>query len=214
MTYSPGPFLTASLYLQWGGILPGGEQFSCGLRIAPTTGTAIEYTDANLTACAAAVATWHANASISPRALLTFTKLNAIDGSGHYSESVTHEHFHASVPGGGTDGNTQANQVALAVSTTTGFARGPAHRGRFYMPLPTILIGADGEIPTSDRGYVVGKALALLAAVNAAQPTGQAVSVMSRKMGAPFNRVVTGIQVGRVYDTQRRRRNKLAENYS
>ncbi|HEY9013483.1 MAG TPA: hypothetical protein VIM84_00255, partial [Gemmatimonadales bacterium] len=39
------------------------------------------------------------------------------------------------------------------------------------------------------------------------------VGVYSRKSGAPVHRLVTGVHVGRVLDTQRRRRRKLRELY-
>jgi hypothetical protein len=212
--YTPGPFSSAHLYLQWGGVLPGGDDWSCGLRIAPTGGTAIAYSDAMLTACAAAVAAFHANGELSPRALLQFTKLNVIGTDGRYTEEVTHEHVHANVGGGGLDTRTPPNQVALAISLTTGVSRGPAHRGRFYMPLPAIQVASDGLIPTDARDVVVIAAQGFLASLNAAQPAGQSVAVMSRKLGSAAHRPVTGIQVGRVLDTQRRRRNKLAESYT
>lgn len=214
MTYVPGDFDTLHLYCQWGGTLPGGDEWSCGVRIAPTSGTAIAYSDTMLNAMATAVEAWHTNGKISPRALLTFTKLNVINNAGKYNDPVTHEHIHANVPGTGVDSRTPPNQIALAVSLTTGFTRGPAHRGRFYMPLPTILVQTDGLISAADRDTVVTPALTFLAALNTAAGSGQAVAVMSRKSGAAGHRAVTGIQVGRVLDTQRRRRNKLAETYS
>jgi len=45
-------------------------------------------------------------------------------------------------------------------------------------------------------------------------PSSPGAVVMSRKAGAPTTRIVTGVDVGRVLDTQRRRRRSLPESYS
>lgn len=218
MTYEPGPFNGEHFYLQWGGTLPGGDEWSCGLRMAstPAAGGAALANDPALTAStAAAVQAFHATAAseISPRAILTYSKFNVITAAGHYKDNVTQEHVFANIPGGGNAGFTPANQIALAISLTTGFARGPAHRGRFYMPLPTIMVGATGLIATADRDAIKTSAQNnLINALNAITPN-LGVAVLSRKLGNPGSHFVTGVQVGLVLDTQRRRRNKLKEAY-
>jgi hypothetical protein len=214
MPYTPGPFNGPHLYLQWGGKLPGGDEWSCGLRMAGIAGLTGPPTNdpTQLTKAAAAVEAWHQNGEISPRAILTFTKLNAIGRDGKYIEQTTMEHVHANVPGTGVDSRTLPNQVALAVSLTTGVSRGPAHRGRFYMPLPTMVVQSNGLISSDDALTVKNAATTFIAALNAMTANYQ-VAVFSRKAGAPSDRWVTGVEVGRVLDTQRRRRNKLAESY-
>lgn len=213
--YTPGPFNGPHLYLQWGGSLPGGEIYSNGLRMAPVAGAGAPVFDqAMLNGAVAAISAYHARQTswISPRCLLQFVKLNAITVAGKYAEAVTHETVVANIPGGGNVDNTPANQVALAVSLTTDVSRGPAHRGRFYSPLPCVVPQADGLIALGDALNAKNSATTLLTALNALSANVK-VAVMSRKDGAPGSRFVTGIQVGRVLDTQRRRRNKLAEAY-
>lgn len=214
MPYTPGPFSAAHFYLQWGGTLPGGDEWSCGMRMIPTgSGTPVNDPTA-LTNAATAIEAFHSRgvSYISPRALLTFTKLNLIGTDGKYVDNVTYEHVHANVPGGGTEARTLPNQIALAISLLTGFGRGPAHRGRFYMPLPTMVIGTDGRADPNDITFVKGSANTLITALNATSPNYK-IGVMSRKLGAATARIVTGVEVGRVLDTQRRRRNKLVEAY-
>lgn len=218
MTYEPGPFNGEHFYLQWGGTLPGGDEWSCGLRMAPTpaAGNGGLANDVALTASTAnVVQAFHATASsmISPRALLTYSKFNVIKVDGHYKDNLTQEHVFANIPGGGNAGFTPPNQIALAISLTTGFARGPAHRGRFYMPLPTLMVGATGTIAAADRNTIKASATTnLITALNAISPN-LAVAVMSRKLGNNGSHFVTGVEIGLVLDTQRRRRNKLAEAY-
>jgi hypothetical protein len=214
MAYVQGPFDAGHIYVQWGGNLPGGEEFSCGVRMAWTTAGTSNDPIAMLPGISAAISAFHsdANSQISPRALLTFVKANFIGPDGHYASQTTHEQALASVPGGGNVAMTTANQVAMVVSLTTGFVRGPAHRGRFYMPLPCMAVQADGAVGVPAREALKGTANTLLTALNAVNAQYK-VAVFSRKAGAPAHRTVTGIEVGRVLDTQRRRRSKVPENY-
>lgn len=215
MAYQAGPFDSSHLYLQWGGNLPGGDEWSCGLRMA-STGNVSNSQDpaAMLNGVSSAVQTYHQTAGthISPRATLTFVKLNYIDPSGHYAEDTTFEKAMANIQGGGSSSVLVPNQVAYVVSLTTGFSRGPAHRGRFYLPLPTFPLDTDNRIQVTNQTQAVTAANALVSALNAVNPDYD-VAVFSRKLGAPAHRLVTGVQVGRVLDTQRRRRNKVAEAY-
>lgn len=214
MAEEQGPFNTPHLYLQWGGTLPGGDEWSCGLRMIPINQGVATSNQARLDAAANAVHIFHGtvNSQISPRAVLTFAKLNAIGVNGRYVEQTTLEHIFPNEGGVGNEAKTPPNQVALVVSLTTAVSRGPAHRGRFYMPLPCLTPGIDGRITIADRNNVHDSAVDFLAALNAVDPNLK-VAVMSRKLYAPASRLVTGIEVGRVLDTQRRRRNKLAEAY-
>lgn len=212
-----GPFNGPHYYVQWGGTLPGGDEWSNGLRLVARLGVTSlpDYSSVMHTAVTDAIKAWHSGATtfISPRAVLTHVKLNKIDASGHYALPTTNEQLVANLPGSGAVANTPPNQVCLAISLTTDFSRGPAHRGRFYSPLPTLPVQADGRITSGDRDAVRDSAHDLLTALNNANPNLQ-VGIMSRKLGAPTSNFVVGIEVGRVLDTQRRRRNKLVEAYS
>lgn len=213
-TYQVGPYDTAHLYLQWGGKLPGNEGWSCGLRMAPVgSSTSLDPADM-LAGVAAAVETFHtaANTQIASTAKLSFVKLNYINPDGHYAEDTTFEHIVADVGGGGTGSTLFPNQVALAVSLTTAVSRGLGSRGRFYLPMPVMPVGTDGLILVGARDNVKTTATTFLNALNAVDANYD-VAVFSRKQGAPTHRTVTGIEVGRVLDTQRRRRRSLTELY-
>jgi hypothetical protein len=213
-----GPFVAEHLYLQWGGKLPGGEQWSCGLRMSPINSGNVSSAASMLAGATAAVQAYHSQSSggiqINSRALLSFVKLNAITVDGHYKEPVTNESIVADVPGGIVDSaGAMPNQVALAVTLLTAVSRGPANKGRFYLPLPAYQVGADGMIGATYAANAETGTNTFIAALNAVNANFR-VAVYSRKVGAPAQRLVTGVKVGRVLDTQRRRRRSLAENYS
>lgn len=214
MTYTPGPFDSEHVYVQWGGKLPGNEQWSCGLRMYKTVSSALAPDASFVAAAKTAIQAYHTSttAFISGAAKLSYVKANVINVSGHYAFPVTEEVTVADVAGGGAAIPPHPNQIALAISLITGFSRGPAHRGRFYMPLPMFLPAADGLISVSDRDYAKGAAQGLISGLNAITANLQ-VGVFSRKAGAAGHRQVTGVEVGRVLDTQRRRRRSLVEMY-
>lgn len=214
MSYTPGPFDSPHIYLQWGGKLPGNEQWSCGLRLAAVGGATLANDVAALASAVTAVTAYHQsiNTGNSPRALLSFVKMNLVGTDGHYVEPVTYQTVVADLGGGGTVANTPANQIANAVSLTTGFSRGPAHRGRYYLPLPCFALDANGVYAAANAITVSNQTDTFIAALNAYSANAK-VAVFSRKLGAPAHRLVTGNLVGRVYDTQRRRRRALVENY-
>lgn len=213
MAYTPGPFDAPHYYIQWGGKLPGNESWSCGLRMssedpALTNSTALALNIGNV------VRNFHINAlaHINPNALLSFVKFNGISIDGTYASDETFETIYADVPGGGASTPVYPNQIALAVSLTTGFSRGAAHRGRFYLPSPSIEVETDGLILAADAVQVGTAVDSLIVALNALD-AGMATAVFSRKLGAAAHRRITGNEVGRVLDTQRRRRRSLVEDY-
>lgn len=214
MAYEPGPYDSAHLYLQWGGKLPGGEEWSCGLRLMNLGGAIPETEPAMLAALVTSITNFHNGgaAGISALAKLSFVKLNAIGVDGHYVYDTTQETVLADISGGGTGSGFVPNQLACAVSLTTGFSRGPAHRGRFFLPMPVYATAADGMISAANAQSISGAVDTFIGAVNGAS-TDFDVAVFSRKLGAATHRPVTGNLVGRVLDTQRRRRRSLAENY-
>lgn len=215
MAYQPGPFDSAHYYLQWGGKLPGNEQWSCGLRMASVGGGTPINDPGMMPTLVTAVTEYHqrAETNISGAAKLSFVKFNVIGTNGLYVDQSTQETVVADIGGVGTNAiPPYPNQVTWAVSLTTGFSRGPAHRGRYYLPLPTANIETNGTVGAATAGYLSDSTDTFIAALNAVT-TNAKVAVFSRKLGAAAHRLVTGNQVGRVLDTQRRRRRSLLENY-
>jgi hypothetical protein len=215
MAYVAGPFSDPHLLMQWGGTLPGLEQWSCSMRFKSVSGTILTPNDqdAMLPGVVTALKAYHARPAslIASGALLSYVKLNTIGTDGHYEIDTTSESIFADTAGGNSAA-APANQIALVVSLETGFSRGPAHEGRYYSPLCPALPGADGLIVAADATSCHGSVTTLLAALNAVNSNFK-LAIFSRKSGAPASRLVTGARVGRVLDTQRRRRRSLAESY-
>jgi len=176
-------------------------------------GGAFVYTTAKHTAMTTAIQTWFTNTQscVSSLAKLSFVKFNPIDVTGHYAISTTNQQVLADIAGGITETTpARPNQVAWAISLTTAYSRGPAHKGRFYSPMPTCPLAAGGVITASYVTNAKTQATTLLNALNAVDSAVQ-VAVFSRKQGAPAHNIVTGISLGQVLDTQRRRRRQLLE---
>jgi hypothetical protein len=150
---------------------------------------------------------------ISPSAVMTYAKANVIGVDGKYKFPQTHEYIPIGIPGGGGDLYKYPNQVTLAVSTLTPVTRGPAHRGRFYLPMPTAPVQVDGLITANNANSIRIAADAFIAELNAVDPNQWFAAVFSRKNPGAAHRQIVGTEVGRVLDTQRRRRNALAEAY-
>lgn len=209
------PFDSPHIYVQWGGKLPGNEQWSCGFRMRKKTAGVVDSGAGLLVGVSAALATFHtsAGACISSAAKLSYVKVNAVGINGRYVENNTNQAIYADTPGAVTGQQYFPHQIALVVSLLTGFTRGTAHRGRFYLPLPAISLGSDGLMSTSAQATIDTAAETLRTNVNAVNADYE-MAVFSRKDNAPGNRRVTSMSVGRVLDTQRRRRRALVEAYS
>lgn len=212
----PGPFIAPHLYVQWGGTLPGNDIWSCGLRMSPINSGTVDSAASMLDGVSAAISAFHAGTTgmqIDSRAILNHVKVNAIGTDGKYMLPTTNEKVLANVPGGISTSTGFPNQIALAITLATAVSRGPAHKGRFYVPLPAYTVGSDGRIGKTYSDNAKAAANTLITALNAVNAN-MKVAVYSRKIGAPAQRLVTGALVGRVLDTQRRRRNALVEDYS
>lgn len=101
-------------------------------------------------------------------------------------------------------------QIASVVSFRTGRSRGYASNGRMYLPSANPIGQNTGQMGTSDGEAIRDAAvtfLATLSALDLGEP-----SVMST-VGAGRIERITGVRVGLVMDTQRRRRGSLPENY-
>ena len=214
------------LHMVWGGALPGGEIWSNSLRLAADhlgddpigVWTWQQLDDWLHGELKDEVRAWHVSvgAHIQMGATLQYVKLNYVNMAGHYVDPNTHEHVYSPPATGQYSGPIPPNQVALVVSLVTGLERGYAHRGRFYSPLPAAAVQDDGLISVGIATEVANAAAAFLTAVNDTpgldNTSSPNVCVMSSR-GTGATHVVTGVEVGRVLDTQRRRRADIPESW-
>jgi len=103
------------------------------------------------------------------------------------------------------------NTVVVTLHTA---AAGPTGKGRFYIPTPVVgTLGQDGRMSTGARDAITTAAVGFIQAVNTAANLMDANSKVVVASGGSITkgipaalRTVTGVSVGRVVDTQRRRR--------
>jgi len=100
-------------------------------------------------------------------------------------------------------------EVAMALSFNTEF-RGRSHRGRMYLgPLTAAVMGTDGNF--GDQAAAIGQAFGDKVVRGLVVNTGADLHVLSEKYG--YSYPVQGVRVGRVPDSQRRRRRSRQEVY-
>lgn len=153
---------------------------------------------------------------INSRAKLTTIKINEIGADGKYTQADTVAHDFVPGLGGNVQGNPAPPQVALAVSLRTARRRGAGAFGRFYLPLPNIMWNYDTGVMDGTLAQSFADAAGTM--IVAIQNALGAQCIVASQGGAagsiPAAHVpVTGVEVGRVYDTQRRRRESLKESH-
>ena len=109
------------------------EAFSMNLSYSRATAPTQALVDQAWTTCVA----WFSGATsgINPLAQLRQVKLALVGTDG---KTVGNSAVHLGVASGGTNDVHSPPQISLAVSLQTG-VRGSTHRGRFYIPMPTVI---------------------------------------------------------------------------
>lgn len=205
------------------------DTFNFGLNFVQTTagaGGVPIVTPAHLTAVATPLSDWFsgtsaaAGANISSSAKLTGFKLNRIGVDGKYMEDFTREHTYATPVAGGVAGPIPA-QIALAITLRTAAERGRASKGRFYVPVPSVIstLGTDGRVTVAQGQQQANAARSLIQALNTALNgvthggfSDVRAGVVSKE-GTGTQHLVITTSCGRVPDTIRSRRSKLVEDH-
>lgn len=188
----------------WGAV----EEWQTGLRVA---GTNVP-TDQQLEDLDAAFNTFITDDAVSLPAGCRYigVKWSPIGTDGRYPPSGESRTFFRTTPSQGVFG-TGYPQIALVLSLRTARLRGYASNGRMYIPSSLGIEAATGRITTSQAGGVADVGAALISAIN---DVGLGTVTVMSEVGSGINAPVTGVRVGRVMDTQRRRRNQLSEEYT
>lgn len=204
----------------WGGTMPGGEIWTNTLRMRDVNPIGFPdqvavngylvggFKDALTTY-------WNAiKALIGTGTKLEWMKANRVGTDGKYLDPTTNLYTYAT-PNAGTSTVNFPNQVSAVVSTTTGIARGRAHIGRWFLPGVACAIDAvTGLYTTTQVNTFASASAAFLGALNdtaAVLGVDQVRAAVMSNLGAGTDHDITGVRVGRVPDTQQRRRNKVAE---
>jgi len=115
-------------------------------------------------------------------------------------------------------------QIALAATLVSTTPRGVGSKGRMYLPGVAMAVEYNGTILTGAVNGLRDQMVTFLNAVNSSNATPNVVVNASHgsvnkdgtpKIGgkAPITKAVRTVKIGNVYDTQRRRRNGIAESY-
>nr|CRY97767.1 hypothetical protein [uncultured prokaryote] len=145
-------------------------------------------------------------------ATLEYVKYAHVGTDGKYMEAPIVDDF-AAVHGAQT--GAYVPQISTVVTLFTDKYKDPGKYNRFYLPFGS-LSGTDVyELPVIEQDRLLTAAQTLFNSIAAMTITGGYVRVnvvtASGASGTPLKAV--GVKVGRVLDTQRRRRNKLPEAY-
>ena len=214
---------------QWGGRLGGTnspEIWSNTLRIVGTSTNQQDLQDLADTwyeEFLSALNTLMQTGGYSTKARLDYLKLNAVNADGHQLPGATSARYApADFPYGNGNIAQGAPQVALCVSFTTQAERGIAARGRVYVPSADT---ASGYFDPDTLQVPVGHAEAVRNAwvtflEDIADNPGIDVANLRAAVVSPLGsdpgnwHTINVVRVGRVLDTQRRRRNALKEAYT
>lgn len=123
--------------------------------------------------------------------------------------------YTGSLPGGSHTGNPLPVENTPVVSLETGRI-GRHGRGRMYWPVqPSSTIDANGLYDHTTRDSLATDFSAFLASIAVTGGLGHSEWCLPIVTGKPYTHygVVTGVKVGDVMDTQRRRRRQLVESY-
>lgn len=160
---------------------------------------------------AAPTQTMHGNTNIAigQDFKLTTIKVARIEIEGQYAPAHVPGIYSYTTPVAGSASAKVWPQLALTVSLKTDIPRGRAHAGRFFLPGCSLAPGTDGRLTDSVVNNAETVIKTWLNAINAASET-TTVGVFS-KLDLGYSNPVTEIGIGRVMDTQRRRRRSIVE---
>lgn len=203
-------------YLTIGGTAPEGEAWQFGTRWRSVTRPAISWFDGFSSISLEDIATAFSDAidtmtSLWPTDIaFTYVKLAAIDQSGDYAQDP--RTFVLGTPKVGTDAVRLPLQNAVVVSLWSGSQFGRANHGKVYLPALNFQRDANSGRANASRASTVQTAMRtfLLAAQGEINTVGYNYRlVINSRVGAGTHKDVAQIGVGRVADTQRRRRGAL-----
>ena len=205
-----------------GTMMSGNEEWSTGFFMGNTSGGDVGQSPTTADAQAIAAA-WQSFFTLSANQVSSNFKtigvkisLVATDGTADPGETAFY--YYPTAISGGNGGAWFPPQIALVATLTTARVRGYGSKGRMFLPGINHAIDATGHMSPTEQTNIKNGIVTFLNAVNADITQDYEVVVNSAlSAGIPGHPAlmepVTGVRVGNVYDTQRRRRNQLVESY-
>lgn len=148
----------------------------------------------------------------------TQTKLAVLDTAGH-PDPLNTVYNTALTPSGGLSNAIFPPQISIVGSLRSVTIHGLATHGRMYLPgIATAIDSTTGMMPTSNQNTLATAFQTFINGINTDSPGTEVVALCSKGRTTPtvlagVTQAVTHVEIGSAYDTQRRRRNGLAESY-
>lgn len=186
----------------------GTEEWQTGIRLMGTTPPTTAQMEAVDTAVSAFLATTDLRFPSGFRYI--GLKWAPQDANGRYPEGEDAVEWLRPTP---LAGNVSGGfpQIALVTSWRTARSRGRASNGRSYWPSVQVVASTTGRFPLAAGTSVAAAAATLISQLEAA---GIGTPAVMSAVGAGITEPITGVRVGLVMDTQRRRRNGISEEYT
>lgn len=135
--------------------------------------------------------------------------------------AVSYSYYTTPISGATPTSSALPPQCSLVATLTTNRIRGYGSKGRMYLPGIGFAVSGDGRILTTQTDVTASQLKIFFDGVNALPAVnGDTLEVvlnsaerLTEPAHAPIMTPITGLRVGNVYDTQRRRRNQLQEVY-
>ena len=209
------------LKLTWGGSIAGQDEWTNQIHLLAGDGSledtvqAANDTILGATLAADLAAAYGGTGGIARYQNLAWIKLSVIDPEGLLVGEP--KWYDYTTPVVGTSTVNVPPQDSIVVTLTTPESRGLAYKGRIFLPAGFGDVqGSDGRLTSTQTNAIAQRFKTLFDAINNGFSTvlnAPYVVVASNVRTGATNRV-TGVQVGNLVDTQRRRRNRLNESYA
>nr|CRY96451.1 hypothetical protein [uncultured prokaryote] len=183
------------------------EQWATGVRLRRTTPPTVEQVEA----AGEAFIAFMNNAELqgSSAAKMQSAKWAPQTVEGKYGDGQAVEHLFSNRTIG--QNASMPAQIAVVISLRTARPRGRASNGRMYVPALPSLVANTGKFSAADATDIAVAGSTMIGAIGEALDT---ECVVASAVGTGLLETITGVRVGRVPDTQRRRREGLVEEYS
>lgn len=208
----------------------GSEEWSTGFYLGDVAANAADPGSGTAAAIAPLWTTFfqHALSRIAVTYKTNQIKVSQLETDGDVDLNMINIYDYSPAIAGVQSGAVFPAQITIAATLTSDLQRGLASKGRMYLPgVQAVVSDTTGQISTSDTANLVTRLKTFFDAVNASSSIDGYVILASKghkiyeappgtgwHYGLGKNARVTGLRVGTVFDTQRRRRNGLAETYS
>ena len=203
-----------------GSMLGGSEEWQTGFYLGQAAGAAQVPTQAYADVVRDAWKTWFTiNGMVHQSYTFTQVKLARLGTDGKYDGSDVVVSTPATAVVGAYGGSLMPPQIALVATLIAGSGKGLAGKGRMYLPGISAGLAANGHLDQTFCGTVATSLATFFNTINSSfEAPGRAINASKgheKLLGVGARNVpINGVRVGNVYDTQRRRRNALAETYS